>query len=335
MDRRELLLSMFDPKGFGLEVGPSYNPLLPKSHFNVETIDYADAATLREKYRNNASKIEEVDYVSDGRSLLEIIGKPERYDFIVASHVIEHVTDIVRFIQDCEALLKPDGRLVLAVPDKRYCFDALRPISTVGQALQAYAERRRRHTPGILFDNVAYVCGKGSEIVWMEPDLDGAVLLHSQESAKQAFDEAQESDIYHDAHGWQFTPTSFRFLIKQLRSLGYIRSGEIAFHKHDTSQPGMFEFYVSLSKTAAILPDADIDLLKQVQTELNQISPVRVESHPEADAADLSGHISAEASELDAANRKIQELEAINDALLQSKSWKMTAPLRYFRSLFP
>ena len=103
LNRTELLFSMFDPSGFGLEIGPSYNPLLPKRRgYNVEIVDHADAATLREKYRDNASRIEEVDYVSDGRSLLETIGHEQRYDFIFASHVVEHVTDIVRFIQDCE-----------------------------------------------------------------------------------------------------------------------------------------------------------------------------------------------------------------------------------------
>jgi predicted SAM-dependent methyltransferase len=174
-DRTKLLLSMFDASGFGLEVGPSYNPLLPKSRgYNVETIDHADAAALREKYSDNASQIEEVDYVSDGRSILETIGKKERYDFIFASHVIEHVTDIVRFIQDCEALLKPDGLLVLAVPDKRFCFDALRPLSTVGQALQAYLEKRKRHSPGVLFDQAFYVCSKAQQTVWIEPTLDDA-----------------------------------------------------------------------------------------------------------------------------------------------------------------
>jgi predicted SAM-dependent methyltransferase len=332
MDRTDILLSMFDSSGFGLEVGPSYNPLLPKSRFNVETIDHADAATLREKYSDNSSKIEEVDYISDGRSLLEIIGKPERYDFIFASHVIEHVTDIVRFIQDCETLLKPDGRLVLAVPDKRYCFDALRPISTVGQALQAYAERRVRHTPGVVFDQTAYVCGKAQNIVWIEPTIDGVALIHSTELAKQTFENALESNAYHDAHGWQFTPTSFRFLIKQLRHLGYIRSGELAFHKHGPLEPGMHEFYISLSKGAPTLPDADIDLLKQIESELHEIDPGSKVQNPRKD--DPLTETAAARQQLDAANQKIRQLEAMNAALVKSTSWRVTAPLRYIRTLF-
>lgn len=334
MDRTDILLSMFDSAGFGLEVGPSYNPFLPKRRFNVETIDHADAATLREKYRDNASKIEEVDYVSDGRSLLEIIGKPGRYDFIFASHVIEHVTDIVRFIQDCETLLKPEGRLVLAVPDKRYCFDAFRPISTVGQALQAYAERRHRHTPAILYDQKAYVCGKAQNIVWIESDLDGVALLHTAEQAKDAFEQALGSDEYHDAHGWQFTPTSFRLLIKQLRRHGYVKSGEVAFYKHGPGEPGMHEFYVSLSKKAAVLEDAEIDMLKHIEMELREISPGRSDGARPKRNDVLEAEANDARRQVKALQQRIEQLEIENLALLQSTSWKVTAPLRSIRSLF-
>lgn len=272
MDRTEILLSMFDPNGFGLEVGPSYNPFLPKSEgYNVETIDHADAKTLREKYSDNASRIEDVDYISDGRSMAEIIGEVDRYDFIFASHVIEHVTDIIRFIQDCETLLKPDGRLVLAVPDKRYCFDVLRPLTTVGQALQAYAEKRKRHPAGVLYDHFAYFCEKNGHGIWISPDLDGADLPKASSEAHQIFEMALTTPDYHDAHAWQFTPSSFRLLVKKIRDLGYIESGEASFYKHDIGHLGMHEFYASLSKSAAPLAESDLTLIRQTELELREI----------------------------------------------------------------
>lgn len=272
MDRTEILLSMFDPSGFGLEVGPSYNPFLPKSAgFNVETIDHADAATLRRKYADNASRIEDVDYISDGRSMAEIIGAAGRYDFIFASHVIEHVTDIIRFIQDCETLLKPDGRLVLAVPDKRYCFDVLRPLTTVGQALQAYAEKRKRHPAGVLYDHFAYFCEKNGHGTWISPDLDGAALTKTSSEAHQIFEMALSTPDYHDAHAWQFTPSSFRFFVKKLRDLGYIASGEAGFFKNDAVGPGMHEFFISLSKTSNRISTSDLVLIRQAEAELREI----------------------------------------------------------------
>ncbi|MER9458976.1 MULTISPECIES: methyltransferase domain-containing protein [unclassified Mesorhizobium] len=334
-ERTKLLLSMFDASGFGLEVGPSYNPLLPKSRgFNVETIDHADAATLREKYKDNASQIEEVDYVSDGRSILETIGKKKRYDFIYASHVIEHVTDIVRFIQDCETLLKPDGRLVLAVPDKRFCFDALRPLSTVGQALQSYFEERKRHSPAVLFDQAFYACCKAQQTVWIEPTLDDVALMLSEETAKDHFDKSQKNPNYQDAHGWQFTPTSFRYLVKKLRSLGYIKSGEMEFHTNPAGKPNLHEFYITLSKSAPVLTTSDVDLIKQAEQELRGlfVSPQEMVTRSQVEA--LERDAQAARQQIENANRQIQLLTVRNDALLHSTSWKVTAPLRYIRSVF-
>jgi predicted SAM-dependent methyltransferase len=320
---------MFDPSGFGLEVGPSYNPLLAKSDgYNVETIDHADAATLREKYKDNASKIEEVDYVSDGRSMLEIIGTKERYDFIFASHVIEHVTDIVRFLQDCEALLKPDGKLVLAVPDKRYCFDALRPISTVGQALQAYAEKRDRHPPGVIFDQTAYGCMKVGKPVWAERSFDDVHLVNAPETAKQMFEAALATEVYRDAHGWQFTPSSFRHMAKTLRTLGYIGLGEADFYKYPPMQGVMHEFYICLSKGAQQIAANDVDLLKTAEAELREIGVSLHEVRAlERDLAEAKEQIAS-------ASEHIRGLEQENAALLRSTSWRITAPLRFVRTLF-
>ena len=104
MDRKERLLFLFDATGIGLEIGPSFNPLLPKRDgYDVETLDHLSAADLREKYKNapnvDLSAIEEVDHLSDGSSILQLIGKPEHYDYIVASHVIEHTTACPRLEQ--------------------------------------------------------------------------------------------------------------------------------------------------------------------------------------------------------------------------------------------
>ena len=118
----------------------------------VETVDHATADQLRQKYKNDSSvdisKIEEVDYVSGGGSISKAIGKTDFYDYILASHVIEHLPDLIGFLKDCESLLKRDGVLVLAVPDKRYCFDILQPLTGTGDLLQAHLEGKIDIPPG-------------------------------------------------------------------------------------------------------------------------------------------------------------------------------------------
>lgn len=70
-----------------------------------------------------------------------MIGKADCYDWIIASHVIERVPDLISYLQQCEALLKSDGILSLVIPDKRYCFDYFSSSSSTENMLDAYAEK--------------------------------------------------------------------------------------------------------------------------------------------------------------------------------------------------
>lgn len=321
-ERTAFLRSLFDTSGFGLEIGPSFRPLLPKAEgFNVETVDFADADSLREMYKDqDVGKIEEVDYVSDGRGLFDLIGEREKYDFIYASHVIEHVPDVVRFLQDCETLLKPDGKLVLAIPDKRYCFDAFRPVTTVGQALQAYLEKRTRHTPGIVFDNISTIAGKNGHIVWLENDLDNTFFLSTVAAAHDAYQKHLVSNEYVDCHGWQFVPSSFLHLIKTLRSLGYIKSGQTHFSTNPYGKINRHEFYAVLEKDAPTCTIPDIDLFKQREREIREVYVSEQDVAP-------GRH------EFDEMKRRLQQAELEVQRLKSSKSWRLTSPLRLLRQL--
>jgi predicted SAM-dependent methyltransferase len=240
---------MLNTEGLGLEIGPSYNPLMPKSEgFRVEVLDHANQETLFEKYRKHPDvdwqKIEKVDYVSDGRRMSEIIGDVKRYDYIVASHVIEHVPDMIGFLQDCETLLKEDGVLVLAVPDKRYCFDVLRPVSTIGNIIQAYIEKRTRHTPGTIFDHIFMSAAREGHSVWSEADSGPIGVMYPATFATDSLKWSTSGTGYNDAHAWQYTPSSFRLAIQMMNYLGYLSLKELRFEL-----PPSFEFYISLSSS--------------------------------------------------------------------------------------
>lgn len=250
MDRKETLTSLFDPSGVGLEIGPSHNPLLPKSEgYRVETLDHMPAEELQLKYAGipgiDVSKIEPVDYITDGGSISSLINKESAFDFVVGSHVVEHMTNLLGFLLDCEHLLKDTGDLVLAVPDKRFVFDALRPIATTGDVLQANLEGRRRHTPGKLFDEVAYNVLRGGLSGWSPHDSGEISFAATLDSARRIFDSAVQTGASHDIHAWQFTPSSFRLIIRDLHEIQAIHLQEKKF-----LATGGGEFYIVLSKTA-------------------------------------------------------------------------------------
>jgi 2-polyprenyl-3-methyl-5-hydroxy-6-metoxy-1,4-benzoquinol methylase len=241
-------MSLFDTAGFGLEVGPGFNPLLPKSEgYNVETLDHLCSDDLVLKYQNapgvKASSFEPIDYISSGSAMFDAIGVEDRFDFIVASHVIEHSADFIGFLRDAQRLLKTDGILVLAVPDKRFSFDVLRPLASTGDVMQAHLERRIRHTPGAIFDEVAYNALRGNDLAWSRKNSTGLSFFSNLEKAKNLFEAAQHDLVYHDIHAWQFTPSSFRLILNDLYEIGYIKLREKIFHEVEG------EFYVVLSHT--------------------------------------------------------------------------------------
>jgi len=240
VDRVSFLQSLIDIAGMGLEIGPSYNPVVSKaSGARVEVVDHASTEQIRAKYRDvpgvNADRIEDVDFVIDGgRRLRDVVGKPSFYDYVIASHVIEHTPDMISFLQDCDCLLKAGGHLLLAIPDKRYCFDVYRPISTTGDVLQAFVEGRTRHPAGKAFDHVsslAILTAQGER-----------TLQNSVAAAYDLFKLVQNSSDYHDIHAWQYTPSSFRLIVQDLNALGLLQLREVEFR--DTVGP---EFYFVLS----------------------------------------------------------------------------------------
>ncbi|MRX32263.1 methyltransferase domain-containing protein [Aminobacter sp. MDW-2] len=271
-NRKQILRGLVNAAGRGLEIGPSHNPIMPKSEgFNVEIVDHADKQALIKKYENdpsvNTATIEDVDYVSDGRPLTELIGTRNSYDYIIASHVIEHTPDMLMFLKDCEALLAPDGLIVIAVPDKRFCFDVFRPISTVGAVLQAHLERRTRPQPGTIFDHVAYNAKRGGAPGWSESDRHELRITHDIHKAIVMYDMcAGDPNRYMDAHVWCYVPSSFRLIVEDLRELGHLSLGI-----SELITPGGFEFFVALSTRPNETRISRSQTLVMIQDELRNV----------------------------------------------------------------
>ncbi len=247
LDRVAKTLHFLDRKGRGLEIGASHAPITPKkSGFNVKVLDHASAEELRVKYAAhsvNIDNIEEVDYVWRGEPLSQLIGKQKCFDWIIASHVIEHVTDLIAFLQECEKLLAPGGVLSLIVPDKRYCFDYFRWPTSTGLALQAFHDKRVSHAPGTIFDHFSLASKMGGSLTWNNSDTGDINFIHSEKEAKDYWLSAISNSYYIDSHSWIFTPSSFRLVLADLQRLGLINLGEVG------GFPSVgFEFWITLGK---------------------------------------------------------------------------------------
>ena len=61
------------------------------------------------------------------------------FDAVVASHVIEHLANPLRALQEFHRVLRPGGRLVLIVPDRTRTFDHVRQPTTLRHLLDEHA----------------------------------------------------------------------------------------------------------------------------------------------------------------------------------------------------
>jgi SAM-dependent methyltransferase len=61
------------------------------------------------------------------------------FDAVIASHVIEHLANPLRALQEFHRVLRPGGCLVLIVPDRTHTFDRVRQPTTLGHLLDEHA----------------------------------------------------------------------------------------------------------------------------------------------------------------------------------------------------
>lgn len=117
-------------KGNGIEIGALHNPLKVSSAAHVKYVDRMSCDDLRSQYPElKKEKLVPVDIVDDGERLDKIAD--ESQDFVIANHFLEHSQNPLLTFSNIYRVLRSGGVLYLALPDKRYSFDAERPVTTL------------------------------------------------------------------------------------------------------------------------------------------------------------------------------------------------------------
>ena len=77
-------------------------------------------------------------YVAEATDLCNL--NTEAYDFVIASHVIEHVANPLRALVEWIRVLKEGGVLLMIVPHKEGTFDHRRPVSSLEHLLDDFSK---------------------------------------------------------------------------------------------------------------------------------------------------------------------------------------------------
>ncbi len=259
VDVVEKYSELIDPTMVGIEIGALYTPRLPNNP-NVRYLDHASKEELQLKYADNplaaprAGEFVDVDYVwKPGMRLADVLGADAPIDFVIASHLLEHIPNPIGWLQQVEEILTEGGVLSLVLPDKRYTFDALRPVTTMSQVVDAYLTDRQLPTYQQIYDHEANFLGEVSALdLWngldpneIDPNRIRRGDVDPDEFAMERCLEMRDTAEYLDVHCSTFTPESFGSIIATAVRLGLI-DFEVA--RLYPTEFGDLEFFVTLRK---------------------------------------------------------------------------------------
>lgn len=302
-----------------------------------------------------------------------MIGNRPPFDYAIASHVIEHVPNVLGWLRGIHDVLRPGGTFNLAIPDRRCTFDLRRHPSTLGELVEADLMGFACPSVRQMFDHcVTAVALQPGEPWRSDVDPDRVPPLSGDLAMRFAFEQSRQiaSDgRYFDSHCWVFTPKSFLDLLRGATELGLV---PFVLGEFQPTEAGEFEFFATLRRPFAGPATLDemlaaIDLHRSALDRLPDEASVRarsIDKEAEARRARLEAELEpaerriavterelnqarddlaqarnrtlALQGELEqAASRHEAALRQQRDAFESSTSWKVTTPLRWVRRLAP
>lgn len=122
-------------KGSGIEIGALHQPLWIEKNVNIRYIDRLSKKELLSQYPELQNyNLVDVEVIDDGEKLTKI--SDNQLDFIIGNHFIEHCQNPLGTIRNHLSKLRNGGLLYYAVPDKNFCFDRERPLTTIEHLLK-------------------------------------------------------------------------------------------------------------------------------------------------------------------------------------------------------
>lgn len=257
-----------------LEIGPLNRPIVCKTEFpNSFYADIRSTEEVKKLYSGNdylettgiavdCSTIVDIDYVLD-ETYKKTFQDVEKFDYIVASHVLEHVDDIIGTLKDFTSILKPGAKVCIIYPDKRFCFDHFRESASFRDAFEVHsfgAEMNARMVLDFYFSVIA----ENSPLKFWHPEkIENMLPQNEFDKARQLYLEAKSGQRMDDVHYWPFTDITF---VKFLYDC--VRAKLLAFHCAEfyPSQENSQEFFVVL--------EYDENIVSNPKNELNHLSQI-------------------------------------------------------------
>jgi hypothetical protein len=160
---------------------------------------------------------------------------------------------MIGWLREIAAVLGDGGLLCLAIPDKRLCFDVNRPLTEIGDLVDAYLRGLRAPGYRQIWDFHSKIVDVDAAALWAgTADYSGTWRsdLDPDQWAYELCLKHQQTGDYIDGHCQVFTPASFLDVYARLVKLDLIDYRIASFHP---SLRGTIEFRVVLEKLSPAL----------------------------------------------------------------------------------
>lgn len=108
--------------------------------------------TLWSEQLGSASQLNGRQFIGEAAEMTDV--PSSEYDFLLASHVLEHIANPLKALHSWVRVVKPGGMILLVVPHRDGTFDHRRPITTMGHIVSDFdgdvTERDDTHVQEIL-----------------------------------------------------------------------------------------------------------------------------------------------------------------------------------------
>jgi SAM-dependent methyltransferase len=215
------------PAKHGLEISPLFAQLVVRGEAQMVYCDRLSTEDLQSREKDNQGRIglkcevEEMDFVwKDGTLLPAYFGDDEKFDFVVSSHVMEHVPNFLGFLAQQFQICKDDGVVCFVVPDVKLTGKYFQPLTTPAQLIDVLLVNRDKPSPGMVYEATYHI------FEW--PGLENLRAKHVLET-QRGYTTAQAAEFarvaverYIDVHCWSFTYSTFEDVFAEVRDAGFL-----------------------------------------------------------------------------------------------------------------
>lgn len=238
-----------------LELGPLNRSLLDRKKYkNYFFADIHSTEEVKDLYSGSnylkrtgivvdLEDIIPIDYVVKD-TYKETFKDLEKFDYVIASHVLEHMPNLLNFFFDVQNILTEDGELIIIYPDKRFCFDHFRSESKFADIYDIW-KTSEVGNPRQTLDFFTNVLHENNAVKFW--DMDEEIPMYNGEDVKnnlQRYPMWKKGMLEKDVHYWPFSDYGF---LKFLRDCMMYSIFDFSITKFVPTQKDTQEFLVIMN----------------------------------------------------------------------------------------